>query len=235
MKSLIEKEYFTLEEVMEELHIPRRDVVYLAENSRLRLSTFVCDLFISCAATGDREDGEWDAVPEITRWTGVLDLWDRDALRILKTGTAEVSSFHPMRDSKLYCSEPTRPVVVSTHDLVIRVEERRRLEALIRKKPEGSNFSDVQSVVSFVHAPDYRMVQIAGETFSLGIYQAAIVRLLHKAALTGRPWCNGAELLAEVECSTLRMSDLFKSKRGWRKLIESNSRGMYRLAGIARS
>ena len=235
MMSLIDKEYFTLEEIVEELHIPRRDVIYLAENSRLRLSTFVCELCVSCARSQDREEGKLEPVPKVSKWTGVLDLCDRDALRILKTGVAEVSSFHPMRDSNLNCIGPIRPVMVSTHDLVIRAEERRRLEALIRKKPVGSNFADAQPAVSFVHAPDYRMVQIDGETFSLGLYQAAVVRLLHKAALTGRPWCNGAELLAEIECSTLRMSDLFKSKRGWRKLIESNSRGMYRLAGIARS
>ena len=77
------------------------------------------------------------------------------------------------------------------------------------------------------------MVQIAGETFSLGAYQAAVVRILHQAALAGNPWCSGVAILAEIECSTLRMSDLFKSKRGWRRLIESNSRGMYRLAVIA--
>ena len=77
------------------------------------------------------------------------------------------------------------------------------------------------------------MVQIAGETFSLGAYQAAVVRILHQAALQGNPWCNGVAILAEIECSTLRMSDLFKSKRGWRTLIESNSRGMYRLAAAS--
>ena len=56
------------------------------------------------------------------------------------------------------------------------------------------------------------------------------MKILHQAALAGRPWCKGVDILAEIECSTLRMSDLFKSKRGWRKLIDSNSRGMYRLA-----
>ena len=78
------------------------------------------------------------------------------------------------------------------------------------------------------------MVRFGGETFSLGRFQAHVVRILHHAAQSGQPWCRGVDILSEIECSTLRMSDLFKSKRGWRTLIESNSRGMYRLAAAAK-
>jgi len=221
---------------VEDLHIPRRDVIYLAENGRLRLSIRVFHLECKQDSVEEHPDTESRKLPKQHKVIdGLLDLRARDVHALFRDGSVAVSSFLTVADQDQEIQQCIDPLNVKQTDLLIRVVERRRLEALIRKKPVGSNFADAQSAVSFVHAPDYRMVQIDGETFSLGLYQAAIVRLLHKAALTGRPWCNGAELLAEIECSTLRMSDLFKSKRGWRKLIESNSRGMYRLAGIARS
>ena len=42
--SLIEKEYFTLAEVIDALGMPWTDIIYLAENGHLRLSVLVFQL-----------------------------------------------------------------------------------------------------------------------------------------------------------------------------------------------
>ncbi len=39
-------------------------------------------------------------------------------------------------------------------------------------------------------------------------------------------------VLGEAGSRSLKMSDIFKSKKGWPLLIESNGRGAYRLAGL---
>jgi hypothetical protein len=63
----------------------------------------------------------------------------------------------------------------------------------------------------------------------LGVVQAQVVRTLHAAALTDQPWLDGKRLLCEAGATSMRMSDVFKSKTGWRDLIVSDRRGRYRL------
>lgn len=232
--SLIHKDYFRLDEVAGELGLSGSDVIYLAENGRLRLSILVYDLPLERGIIEEQGDGQWHTIPDHAgRSTGLLDLWDRDAHLVLKTGHAEVSTFHAPEGRYIQCSGTTASVSVTPVDLLVRLAERQRLDTALRPSSHADRPSEPRAVPGFTHTPDYRIVQLGAEIFSLGPYQAGVVRILHDAALAARPWCKGVDILAEIECSTLRMSDLFKSKRGWRRLIESNSRGMYRLALIA--
>lgn len=232
--SLIQKDYFRLDEVARELGLSGSDIIYLAENGRLRLSTLVYGLSLEKGYYEDLGEGNWQSIADdYDRWTGLLDLLNQDAHEILKTGSAEVRSFHATEGRYCRCWGTTPAVTVTTLDLLVRLPERQRLVALVRQSLEPVN--PESNVTGFTHEPDYRIVRLGGEIYSLGPYQAAVVKILHQAALAGRPWCKGVDILAEIECSTLRMSDLFKSKRGWRKLIDSNARGMYRLAVIAQN
>jgi hypothetical protein len=233
--SLIKKEYFRLDEVIDDLGLSGSDILYLAETGQLRLSVRVFSLMLERGIVEEIDVNDWQSFPEETSpHSGLLELRERDSHEVLKTGAVEVDCFHAPPGRYLCRPDNSSPFAVQTRDLLIRESEVQRLKVLLGQQPEESpapGSSDPRP--GFVHSPDYRMVQIAGETFSLGAYQAAVVRILHHAALAGNPWCNGVAILAEIECSTLRMSDLFKSKRGWRTLIESNSRGMYRLAAAA--
>lgn len=230
--SLIKKEYFRLDEVIDELGLSGSDVLYLAETGQLRLSVRVFGLLLETGIVEEIDIDDWQSFPEGTEHhSGLLELWDRDAHEVLKTGATDVQRFHAPPGRYLCRPNHASALPVQTRDLLIRDTELQRLKAQLGHQPAASAAPEpTDPCPGFVHSPDYRMVQIAGETFSLGAYQAAVVRILHHAALRGSPWCNGVAILAEIECSTLRMSDLFKSKRGWRTLIESNSRGMYRLA-----
>ena len=72
---------------------------------------------------------------------------------------------------------------------------------------------------------------INGLRLALGPRQADVVRQLHEAALAGNPWRNGKELLRNAGSESTRMHDLFKSKGAdWSLLIDSDRRGLYRLA-----
>ena len=42
----------------------------------------------------------------------------------------------------------------------------------------------------------------------------------------------GKAILAAAGSRSLKMSDVFKSKKNWRLLIESDGRGAYRLLGL---
>jgi hypothetical protein len=55
------------------------------------------------------------------------------------------------------------------------------------------------------------------------------VKQLHHAALTDQPWRTGTELLEGADSASTKLADVFKSKRHWRRLIESDGRKKYRL------
>jgi hypothetical protein len=120
--------------------------------------------------------------------------------------------------------EPNDWISVRREQLVIRREERDRFEA--RYSQAGHT---VAAGVAFQHEADYRNVRLGSLEMTLGVVQAQVVRALHEAALTDRPWLDGKRLLSEAGATSMRMSDVFKSKKGWRDLIVSDRRGRYRL------
>ena len=82
--SLIDKAYFTLEELEERWQLPHRDLVYLAENGLLRLSVRLFGVEIECGMYEEGADGEWFTVPqERRRFTGFQDLQERDVFRAI--------------------------------------------------------------------------------------------------------------------------------------------------------
>ena len=225
--SLIEKEYFTLAEVVDALAMPWTDVLYLAENGRMRLSVLVFQLPMEINAPPPMVDTTEDLKPyePVSYVTGLVDLGDRDAHLILKNGSAPVERFKTRTADDCSIAEEARPQIFEKHDLLLRRCERTHLEAMINTNKAAKR------VECFTHSPSYRDVAINGVKITLGARQAHVVRLLHEAALTGNPWRNGKELLKSAGSQSNRMHDLFKSKKTeWPLLIDSDRRGLYRLA-----
>jgi hypothetical protein len=223
---LIEKDYFTLEEVLEHWQIPRRDAVYLAENGKLRLSVRVfhlrCELGI---VEEDRDIGRFRIPCSHKAISGLVDLKERDVHALFRDGSVAVDSFYTPPDEYLDIHPDAEALVVRESDLLIRHEERRRVEAELFPKPVGA--APVAS--SFSHSDDYRDVSVSGLTFALGPIQARVVRVLHKHPSDSSGWCSGKIVLDKAGSSSVRMADVFKSQPQWRKLIESDRRGNYRL------
>lgn len=84
----------------------------------------------------------------------------------------------------------------------------------------------------FWHAPDYSEVRLRGEPFYFtGDVNRAVIRLLHEAALAGEPWQSGKAILAKAgsQDAAGKMSNLFRGRPCWGRLLLSNERGKYRL------
>ena len=120
---------------------------------------------------------------------------------------------------------------IALHDLLVTRAERDRFEtAHGLAAGEASDQSPGKQEESlFLQRNNYAEVVLNGEVFRLGLLQASIVRELHHASQSDNPWRHGKELLANSNAQTLRMVDLFKTKRNWRTLIASDGRGYYRL------
>ena len=225
--SLIEKEYFTLSEVIDALGMPWTDIIYLAENGHLRLSVLVFQLPVDCGYCDHTGQDNFDraGVGDPSNLTGLVDLGDRDAHLILKNGSAAVADFKAKPKEHCNIAAGARPQTFKKDDLLLRRSERARLESLVKSKTAATRAEH------FTHSHGYREVTINGHRISLGARQADVVRQLHEAALRGNPWRNGKELLRNAGSESNRMHDLFKSKRlEWPLLIDSDGRGLYRLA-----
>ena len=225
--SLIEKEYFTLAEVVEGLGMPWTDVIYLAENGHLRLSVLVFQLPVDWGSCVDQAptDLGCDPLSLPSQITGLVDLGDRDAHMILKNGAAIVGEFNAKPMEYCVIAEEARPQTFRKEDLLLRRCECLRLEGMVKAKATARRGGQ------FTHSPTYREITINGLRIALGPRQADVVRQLHEAALAGNPWRNGKELLRNAGSESTRMHDLFKSKGSdWSLLIDSDRRGLYRLA-----
>jgi hypothetical protein len=226
--SLIEKEYFTLPEVMERWGLPLRDIVYSAENGQLRVSVRVFGLAIERGYFEEDPDGTWFRVPcEQTRFDGILDLLARDAFVLFRDGEVGVGSFQA-ESGQYIDTMDLEPFLVREADLVISRAERDRFEQSLRLSSPSSTTAGLLR-----HTDDYREVRLGEQVFHLGPIQAGVVKHLHAAAIDGRPWCAGKAVLAAAGSQSMRLADVFKSQSRWRRLIQSNGRGQYRLMTAA--
>src|SRR4051812_11292190 len=184
--SLIDKAYFTLEELEERWQLPHRDLVYLAENGLLRLSVRLFGVEIECGMYEEGADGEWFSVAlDRRRFTGFQDLQERDVFRLFRQGQFDVVQFHALEHEYCHLIPPTGSVSICREELLVRREERDRVEAkhdLVRK---GS-----AAPPSVQQSNDYRQVRTAGLSFNLGPVQARVVKRLHEAATSSNPWCE---------------------------------------------
>jgi ribosome modulation factor len=222
---LIDKTYFTLHEIQVRWDLPRRDLIYLAENGLLMLSARVYGVQLEHGLQEHDNDGRRFNIPEERVWfQGLQDLLPREFHALFQHGQLTVHWFATPEGRYCHLLEPSDGVLVLAEALVVRREERDRLE---RERGLGPTGRSKQPV--FFQRQNFREVVLGDETFQLGPKQAQVVRLLYEAASREVPWCPGQELLDAVQSSCSRLSDLFKTKREWRCLIRSDGRGRYRL------
>jgi hypothetical protein len=217
------KSYFMLEDVAAAWGVAVRDLVQLAVEGRLQLSIL---MFAHRLEVGwmeeDGEDAHWVAAgTEIVN--GPQPVIAGDIWPVLGKGVAQVSRFPDGTENWFRrLPEGTPPIEVTLDMLVVTRAERTRFEAehglISAERPEP-----------FTHRPDYSEVSLNGALFTLGPLQASVVRQLHRAAMAGRPWMEGTELLAASGSRSGRLVDLFKKQPNWRSLIVSDHKGNWRL------
>ena len=220
----IDKMYFTVKEVARRWGVRKCDIAYLVENDELKVSTRLEGARLE-RGTLEVANGQSFKIPYQQDWfSGILDLRRSDAYRVFRDGQARIVHFDAEEQEYAAVVEPAVSVDVRLEHLVIRRCERDRVEAC-----HGDNGNTVADGIAFQHDADYRNVRLGSTEMALGAVQAQVVRALHEAALTDQPWLDGKRVLSEAGATSMRMSDVFKSKKGWRDLIVSDGRGRYRL------
>lgn len=221
----IEKDYFTLDELEERWGVPYRDLVYLAENGLLKVSVRLFGVRLAQGSQEDADEGKGCSVlQERSLFHGLQDIRPQDAYRLFHEGALRIERFDAPADRYCIVQQPENGVLIKTEELVVRREERDRAESR-----HGLGGTQRAAEIVFEHRHDFSEVVLGDRTYILGSIQARVVRILYEAATNGKPWQHGKAVLAEAGSSCTRLSDLFKAQKDWRKLIQSDKRGRYRL------
>jgi hypothetical protein len=223
---LIDKEYFTLEEIEERWGLPRRDLVYMYENGLIKLSIRLFGVWLEFGHYEELGGGHWGRMPvDRSYFNGFQDLGEHDVFRLFRDGTVEVSRFPAPERGYCYVVEPSKAIAVRQVDVIIRREERDRAEGQYDIGPKAGHpaFSPADFIT------ENGQVRLGDRVYHLGPVQAQIVTILRRAAETDNPWCVGKSVLREAGSGCTRLSDIFKSQPLWRELIESDGKGRYRL------
>ena len=225
----IEKTYFTMQEVLDRWSLTEADLAYLAENDRLRLSIRILNLPIEFGDYEVMDDGQRFSIPSERTWfNGLLDLHVQDVFQLFRLGEVDVTWFRAGNADYACFWGHRETLTIRKPDLVLSRSERDRFEA----ETGFERASRMNHANAFHASADYHHVRCNGQDFLLGSIQAQVVRILHDAARRGEPWQSGKAVLGAAGSRSLKMSDVFKSKKNWPQLIESNGRGGYRLAGL---
>ena len=166
----IDKMYFTLRETAARWELAMEDLGYLAENGDLRVSTRLEGAYLE-RGTIEIERGQEFRIPHEQEWfSGIIDLRRRDAYHIFREGIAELVYFHAEGDEYAAVIEPTPSVVVRLDHLVVRRDERNRIEAV-----HESAGHTVAEGIGFQHSLDYRNVRVGTTELALGAVQAEVI------------------------------------------------------------
>ena len=236
----IEKLYFTLGEVCERWRMPEGDVAYLAENGDLRVSVRVCRLPIEISSIEETADGERFSLPHThTRFSGVLDLHADDAFRVFRKRVGRPVAL-PRRRWRLRQHPPglrgCRGSPATTCSSASRsATDTRRAVGFIASAGDPPTAPSVIAPPP-ASSPSSGVGRLSGsadrrEVLQLGPIQAEVVRALHAAQLAGdyrgRAGRRSLPRQGRRACAWPTSSN---RKPGWRRLIQSNHRGSYRLA-----
>lgn len=228
--AFLSKEYDRLKSLQEKWGFSQEDMFYAIENGMLRTCIWLPLRFVERIAVHDRK---FNFEKHETQ-CGFVAVRPEDCRRICSTGCAKLRVFNSITEEnhilRLAFEPPQPSVCTRINDLVVLDSDRKRFEeqyeitavkvtASSAKKPNGG----------FVASEDYRYVKLDDIEFHLGDIQARIVQLLHDASQSHKPWVHGKTLIYESGSNAVRVRDLFKTKRDWRKLVVSNDRGYYRL------
>lgn len=78
-------------------------------------------------------------------------------------------------------------------------------------------------------ADDFTCISLCGHQYKFGEVQAKIIKRLWQAREDGNPWMYGKRILTDIGAASCRIQSVFNHHPYWRRIIESDRNGKYRL------
>lgn len=233
MTHLPERVFYSCDEIVKCWGLPSSDLQQYLLHGQLLASVWL-PLMSMYEIDETVDDGRTILSRHIRHWQGYTHLYAHDCRTVLRKGKSYVRDFiNPETGCRLTIAEGMPAVAVMLDDLIIMNTERQRFE---RKYDFGTCTVQIIGRVgrakpreSETFDPAFRKVWFAGTQHHFGTIQASVLSQLYEAAQNGVPWQNGKKLLHEAGSQSFTMQNVFKSNPHWRKFIESDGRGAYRL------
>lgn len=232
-----EKRYARLEALIGLWELSKDDVFYAIENGLLQCCVWLQPRYVERGL----DEGGLFLAQQCERCQGLVMLRSEDCQVIFQQGEVHAHSFLSMNQPSemlRITHEPPQPYInIGLQHLLVMREEQQRFEAAYkvackkrfkRRKFKGGKKPRNTEANIRVHN-DYKEVLVGNSTYHFGQVQADIVKQLHDASKSSDPWVHGKTLLNHSGSQAMRFQDVFKNKKGWRDIIESDGRGHYRL------
>lgn len=230
---LPKREYFTLKEVSDRWNTSRERVCHYVETGKLTCSIWLRQTPIEMGQLKKQHNGKEVFQPEFEVWVkGFVGVSPEDCRMVFRDGEVNVLSFVSIRQKGYFLQfKKEKPdFCIKQQDLIVLRDEVERFEKtwLVQSsRPPDDNILPLNQI--FTHSDNYQTVTIRNKRFRFGMIQANVIQQLHEASKTKQPWIHGKILLDKAGSRCQQLKNLFSSKPDWRKCIESDGRGYYRL------
>lgn len=237
MKRLPERVFYSLNDIEKLWHADPSDLKQWLMHGQLKAHIWLPMMSVY-EIREETEGARIIITKQLQHWEGYTPLYPHHCRKIFKSGTVYLREFLCAEEnSKLALPDTAESLRFCIDDLVILNEERRRFEDLHHIKETSvcnvkiiGRVGKTQPVIKKMdYDPTFKKVVFNGQKHNFGDIQADIIRQLYEAALDGKPWQNGKQLLAKAGSQSFTLSNIFKRNPLWRHLIISDGRGSYRL------
>ena len=175
------------------------------------------------------EDKVDDVRGELRHYEGFVQLSHHQCQRLYRTGELTIRDFRSLCGTKRFqLPETSDDIRASVDDLLVLFDEKQRFEQEIDPSSANGAAMEVPNEPELLDS-DFRNVLVDGESYTFGVIQASILHQLYQASVRGKGWLVGKRVLHDVGSESFSLSNVFKHKPVWRRLIESDGRGRYRL------
>ena len=224
---LPEKRWFRIAEVAKRWAVALSDIEDYALDEMLQLAVFVVDVPAEAGSWEPGGCGDIRSLQDLPILNGPQPLLRASLLTIFRNGQAEVRVFRTeLPGTYLNLGSGVPALIIRRDDLIVTRAARDRFERDHGSAAAGGGETPTSDTW---HSDDFAKVRVDSEWHSFGPKQAAVLRLLKAAGETETPWRDGKRLLDDAGAATMRLIDLFKRKPAWRRLVQADGKGRYRL------
>ncbi len=166
---------------------------------------------------------------ELRHYEGFIPLSRHQCQRLYRNGELTMRGFQSCCGRERFqLPDSSDDIRASVDDLLVLLDERQRFEREIDLSSANGSDMGLSNEPELLDS-DFRNILVDGESYTFGVIQASILHQLYQASVRGKGWLVGKRVLHDVGSESFSLSNVFKHKPVWRRLIESDGRGRYRL------
>ena len=218
--SRIQKNYFTLDELIGIWKLSEPDLQYSVENGLLTLSARIVGLNMEIGGYDQAPDGEaFYVTHERRKMDGLVNLCRKDTFTLFHRGHVSPRVFCLPDETFAKLIRPEDKIRLKRSDLLVHQEERRQFE---------KNTLNIEPVIH-KKCIDFRCFDFQDELLEFTEMQSRALNFMFECAKTGVPEQHFQEILDAASTASSKLGHLFSSRPDWTRVLRkvTGRRGWY--------